>query len=430
MEKALQSMIPEDEFKPMIAFWDEISTESKEHGVPEIFTADTVWIDDVPTENPLKTYKFPMQWLDDQPPVGKDSVEYGDFEYEVVRYPFFHSHISTKNSELAVAANELNKRYVDSGVQALNDNVKGWLNGPPPKLDIKRKRDNIDTTTRYINCLQAPNYTLFSNTTSMRAYAKEHPSSTLWSLEQPHNDIHLALGSHSPPYLPDEKRQNAYGDMGYNEVAAFDPIFYFHHSFIDRMFWFWQELHESTKELTVVQGPGTSTSDEQGPTPGFGPDEQLSLKSPLYPFINKEVNKYITGEDIIDIGPLNYSYEGGTQIEELLQYQKLRNIEEPGPRKMILVTNVDRAIISGPFVVIVNIIVEEEAHFVGYDTVFNKMRAETCPNCMITQFMDFVFPLDHVQKHVRFHKEAKIKVSVHGSVRPGKTLNYTAEFVD
>lgn len=29
----------------------------------------------------------------------------------------------------------------------------------------------------------------------------------------------------------------SHGDMGENETAAFDPIFFFHHCNIDRMFW-------------------------------------------------------------------------------------------------------------------------------------------------------------------------------------------------
>ena len=35
--------------------------------------------------------------------------------------------------------------------------------------------------------------------------------------------------------------EGANGDMGDNETAAFDPIFFVHHSNIDRLFWVWQK---------------------------------------------------------------------------------------------------------------------------------------------------------------------------------------------
>jgi tyrosinase len=50
--------------------------------------------------------------------------------------------------------------------------------------------------------------------------------------------------------------------MGENDTAGFDPIFYFHHCFIDKMFSAWQQKHNSTKKLDIIQGyPGTNSVD-------------------------------------------------------------------------------------------------------------------------------------------------------------------------
>jgi tyrosinase len=46
--------------------------------------------------------------------------------------------------------------------------------------------------------------------------------------------------------------QGANGDMGENDAADFDSIFYFHHCFIDKMFWAWQQKHNSTKKLDII----------------------------------------------------------------------------------------------------------------------------------------------------------------------------------
>jgi tyrosinase len=57
--------------------------------------------------------------------------------------------------------------------------------------------------------------------------------------------------------------------MGENETAGFDPIFYFHHCFIDRVFWKWQELHGATRKLDIdASDPGANlTTDPNGPLP-------------------------------------------------------------------------------------------------------------------------------------------------------------------
>lgn len=151
---------------------------------------------------------------------------------------------------------------------------------------------------KYHKCLDAPNYTVFSNRTSAAQYNEDHfqapkfvPSSSVAelvvSLENPHDDIHLAIGGYNvPPYDFDQKvAWEANGDIGENDTAGFDPIFYFHHSFIDKMFWTWQVRWAKTTELDVIPlYPGTNSVDSQGPTPGVSGNVWLDMNTPLDPF--------------------------------------------------------------------------------------------------------------------------------------------------
>jgi tyrosinase len=62
--------------------------------------------------------------------------------------------------------------------------------------------------------------------------------------------------------------RGANGDIGENENAGFDPIFFFLHCNVDRVFWMWQQRHQATEQLEIVSGyPGTNNAfDSQGPT--------------------------------------------------------------------------------------------------------------------------------------------------------------------
>ena len=93
-------------------------------------------------------------------------------------------------------------------------------------------------------------------------------------LESPHNSIHLAVGGFDVPKATTRSPiEGANGDMGENDTAGLDPIFFFHHCFVDRVFWLWQKRHGATDHLDIIaQYPGTNSVDNQGPTPGVRPE--------------------------------------------------------------------------------------------------------------------------------------------------------------
>lgn len=175
-----------------------------------------------------------------------------------------------------------------------------------------------------------------------------------YSLEQPHDLIHLATGGFYQfvnPLKPDDdmyglgfgELMGANGDMGYNETAGFDPIFFAHHSNVDRIFWIWQKMHRQEDYLTIVddglgniklnneglpKDPGSLVSKEdnpnidkglrpftgQGADPLQNPFQKLTVDTPLYPF---QINMYdavrpATSRDCFNINKLGYDYSLGS----------------------------------------------------------------------------------------------------------------------
>ncbi|KAM5362529.1 hypothetical protein ACJA88_013965 [Fusarium oxysporum] len=173
--------------------------------------------------------------------------------------------------------------------------------------------DTYSVFSRFQICLEAPNYTVFSNKASMAQYIVEHGGRLHYgvALEEPHNAIHLALGGfyqkgiyNADPIL------GASGDMGENETAAFDPIFYLHHAFIDYTFWQWQLRHDCTAAGSLTVEAGKDGTFSMG-DPTFPKGTALDTNSPLDPF-EKPGGGFYTSEDVTDIKKLEYSYGPGS----------------------------------------------------------------------------------------------------------------------
>jgi tyrosinase len=137
----------------------------------------------------------------------------------------------------------------------------------------------------------------------------------------------------------------ANGDMGENNTAGLDPIFFFHHCFIDRLFWLWQVRHGMEKKLEIIPDfAGTSSSDMQGPTPDLQPGSALTLQTPLAPWKKDNGSSY-TSEDVIDIASLGYSYSRGSLEESVSRELTL------APAKCLCVSGINRALFEGSFII-------------------------------------------------------------------------------
>jgi len=325
MENALRSVMdPGDDVT--LPYWDYTSADSLSQGIPTILTDKFATIDGQSVPNPIASYNFQDEISSDR----------GDFYYHkpkgywTVRYPYSgikspsvckdiaDKHNDSVNSTLAINGT--------AGSDYLNQNLYLWMTG-----------DNM-IYEKFIQCLQAPNYTLFSNTQSAGHHLRH-----VTALESPHNSVHLAVGGFSKPFerdaLPASDTASApswmtlptipgaNGDMGENETAAFDPCFFFHHCNIDRVFWLWQKSHNSTTTLDIIAGNvGSKTAKKphhsqfhpfdrsSGPTVGQGYAQQLTLDTPLIPFTDPNDEKnYLTSRMLVDIRTqCGYDYSTGS----------------------------------------------------------------------------------------------------------------------
>jgi tyrosinase len=292
LEKALQS-IPGCE-NVTLPYWDEMDDISFKEGLPPIFLKKKFELDGVEIDNPLYSYTFQAGVYDNLSPI-PDADYSKPPGYTTVRYPF-SGLVGTADAAATQVHNQFYEGLGEDEVnKLLNTNISEWL-GPSVTLDTGAVRVT-DTRALYTKCLEAPNYTVFSNGTSATQWNEDHfnimPNSTspkppdaVVSLESPHNRMHLAIGGFEVPKVDDEDQvTGANGDMGENDTAGFDPIFFFHHCFVDKVFWTWQRDHQKTQCLDIIAGyPGTNSVDAQGPTPGMPANIWLGMETPLDPF--------------------------------------------------------------------------------------------------------------------------------------------------
>ena len=170
--------------------------------------------------------------------------------------------------------------------------------------------------------------------------------------------MHLCIGGFTKQdkttFDPIKYTIGSNGDMGENETAAFDPIFFFHHCWIDLVFWKWQQLHGATEELEIIPGyKGTNTNDSQI-NAGQLPDTPLDVDSPLEPFENPATGKTFTTRDVTNIANLGYFY-GPNSLDDYklpTDDQVAETLKATGVTfKRLQVKGINRAYIRGSLVV-------------------------------------------------------------------------------
>ncbi|MDV3352018.1 tyrosinase family protein [Leptothoe sp. LEGE 181152] len=432
LEQALQRIVP----GVMMAYWDETSVESLAEGIPHSLTDEKFTFSDddyngelkgKTIDNPLRSFVLPVAVSDEMnvPSQGDINHQYAKPKgYETVRYPL-SGLVGTPEARQATKAH--NDQYPDpiGRTQKLNENVIQWLIGKPPtevtqmppgqlpkKLDDEpQPAEEFSIFLRYLRCLDAPNYTVFSNTTSAAAWNHGSEQADIAiPLEDPHNDVHLAVGGFDLIIEGKEDQDGiltgANGDMGENNTAALDPIFFFHHCNVDRMFWVWQKKQQQQQKLEVIaQYSGTSSTDSQGPTPGFAPNSSLDLNSPLHPFTKTIDGMEVpyTSEDCIDIeNQLNFTYSIGSldpDGEEMFQAEKA-SYDDRFSSKTLVVTKIDRALFQGSFVLRAYAEVGDETYYLGHHSVLSRRNVVKCANCLTHLEVNAFFPLSNVPAEI------------------------------
>lgn len=228
--------------------------------------------------------------------------------------------------------------------------------------------------------MDAPTFTLFSNTTSAAAWNDAHPDNQVVPLESPHNFIHLAVGGFDTPNYNASSISGANGDMGENDTAALDPIFYFHHCFIDYAFWTWQRRHGATESLTIDQeDPGASYAKSQTPA-GANQGDILTMDRALVPFTDDDGND-MTSADCVNIEEqLGYAYGPGS-LDEYAEPATLSASKSADLPLSIHVSGVDRSKVAGSFIIAAYREVNGVQQLVGVDAVLSRWTVSGCANC-------------------------------------------------
>jgi tyrosinase len=429
LEEALQS-IPGCK-DVMLPYWDETDKYSLTKGIPSCLTDETFILDGKTIPNPLRSFIMPVAIIDlidngspQQPSYSKPKG------YETVRFPL-SGLVGTEADRVATAA--YNKQFDKaSRLKYLNDNVVAWLSdtGSNPRRPITTVND------LYKMCLTAPNYTVFSNTTSYAQYNNDNPANTTQPLEQPHNDVHISVGGPNRVQTPPVTDAN--GDMGENDTAGLDPIFYFHHCNVDRMFWLWQKQNGFTDHLDIIADyPGTKSSDAQGPTPGYSLNSVLDLNSPLYPFAKKgelpypykkhdPADVYVSNDCINIEKQLNFTYSLGSLEKPAKSKTEAMTEETPIPinegnsRKQLFVTDINRGDINGSFIIAAYITVNGQRDLLGYHSVLSRKNVKGCANCLTHLDVAASFRLNNYTDEEL--QNATFDVEIHGKEAANKTV--------
>jgi tyrosinase len=388
LEKALQSIPGCAEV--MLPFWDETSPDSLAGGLPGALTWETFELDGEVIPNPLRSYALPVDIVDAVQ--GDNSIYSKPAGYETVRYPL-SGLVGTEDARAATAAHNAKFPDYDANVEVLNKNIATWLTAAPV---VDGKPIGGFVHQLFVRCMDAPSYTLFSNLTSARAFNGSHPAGQrVVALESPHNSIHLAVGGFDVPGFSASPIDGANGDMGENDTAAFDPVFYFHHCFIDYAFWTWQVRHDSTQTLEIDPGdPGAGYSENNPPPAGREPDERLDVNTALNPFKTADGAPMMSA-DVADIAALGYSYGAGSLDGFATARQAARVAADPadGATRSVHVEGLDRSKLRGSFVVSAFAEVDGEMQAIGHEAVLSRWQLGHCANCMAHRSVSADFPL-------------------------------------
>ncbi|TCW84483.1 tyrosinase [Burkholderia sp. SRS-46] len=168
LEQALQS-IPGCE-QVMLPFWDETSDESLTQGIPWALTDPEFELDGETIPNQLASFTFNRAITDF---INGDDPNYSKpLPYVTVRYPL--SGLVGTDEDRA-ATKEHNDKFPDpkENVMLLNRNIVDWLTS---YIIVNGKVVLTNVKGKYEQCLDAPNYAVFSNGTSAAQWNNNLPA--------------------------------------------------------------------------------------------------------------------------------------------------------------------------------------------------------------------------------------------------------------
>lgn len=252
-------------------FWDWAAEVTATEGIPDVFTNKTLTVNmppynlPAPVANPMRAFSFTKS----------------------VGTPFgAGDQYNPQNGALyTVPPGYI---YMAPGFSTVRQPVSGYATNDT----MLNESVKISAATTFIpglyDMFQVPDFRVFSNhyaTAPIKGYQNATQFLYYASLEGLHDSIHRAVGGLG-------------GHMRFNTMAGFDPIFFFHHSNVDRIFALWQHMYPEQwiEASTAIQGtftvPAGSTIDEN---------------TALTPFYSPSGSYYVS-TDLRDVTQLGYTY--------------------------------------------------------------------------------------------------------------------------
>ncbi|RDA88732.1 hypothetical protein CP532_4059 [Ophiocordyceps camponoti-leonardi (nom. inval.)] len=424
LETALRNQVP----GVTLPYWNELDAGTTSgSGVPEIFLSETYkFADGKSIPNPLRSYTYQKTIVDRLQTV-PDTDYTKPKGMKTTRFPYSSLYGEADKVKTQSHNSRMDGLGIEKTNQYLNDNIKAWLADPAPGPANPRSREGMEAgvVSQYFRCLRVPNYVAFSNTTSSARWNDDNVDtpnfSPVVSLETPHNAIHVAFGGVQVPGPKTISVPEARGDMGENETASFDPVFYFHHAYVDLVFWQWQLLHNQTEELIIepqlATYPGTNSVDGQGPTPGVQGNVWLTLDSPLDPFRNPhDSSRVMTSKDVVDTRNLGYIYQLPGQEVGQAQKPEMPVKLPPGPQ--LLISGINRGAISGSFSISAWALDDkgQPSQMVGIEPILSRWHVSGCANCQSHLEVRAHLPLEGWSNEKA--EKTKFKILIHTRDHP------------
>ncbi|CAG8613985.1 656_t:CDS:2 [Gigaspora margarita] len=310
-------------------YWD-WADEKAAKGVPEVFLISTLEIN-TPNgkknvSNPLRNYILPTnlsvplekgQNPTDKPNYHIPNMTYNPYTpkgYPTIRHP--------------------NSNY---------DDQYDWLNRNFSVYVPSVLRPGLYQMYHISNYLHFSNHIVTSNDQEMPESNPGHPDpdpklnlgyAHFASIETTHDGLHLIAGGLG-------------GHMSYVDITAFDPLFWFHHVNVDRLFALWQGVFPDSWIPQNINGNGTYTQ---------GMNYSINEYTDLEPF-RKSKSGFWSSSDVRNITKLGYTYLEcekfrGKDSKVLQNY--LLELYKPDPyygTRFFVKVTIERGKLVGPYAI-------------------------------------------------------------------------------
>eukprot|EP00249_Psilotum_nudum_P025305 c29652_g1_i1 orf=408-2474(+) len=349
-------------------YWDWGDQSTASQGVPDIFTSTEIklaykWKDlasgAAAIPNPLKSFVLPRD-------VGRTYAS--SDVYNPAAKPFY---VVPPSGTPYLPKGYPTVRHVSSEYTTQND-----------KLNLAIMRANSADLIPGIHAVfHVTDWWSFSNHSAESTQTEIYGQN--FSLETVHDSVHLNLG--------------AGGAIGYNDLAGFDPIFFFHHCNVDRLLALWQYCYPNSwiddKHETV---DGTYT---------LRPGSVTAADTELTPFRRSQnEGEFLTSNDVryadLDCGytypELKIAREQQWLPQKMLQYMlhKYRPAHNFPANWFVVLSKIPRRAFNVPFYIRVFIdnptataaTSLNDPHYAGSISIFSRSTIANCPNCDRNQF--------------------------------------------